>query len=53
MIEHTDMRIENHYGSGCYGSPDHVDPKEEDDDGPDRVCYYCGQDSCDCDMLES
>lgn len=26
---------------------------EEDDDSPDpeQICYYCGQDSCDCDML--
>ena len=23
----------------------------EEDDEPDRRCYFCGEDSCDCDML--
>ncbi len=24
----------------------------EREDEPDRECYWCGQESCDCDMLE-
>lgn len=24
---------------------------EKEDEKPDRECYYCGQESCDCDML--
>jgi len=24
---------------------------EDDEPDPDHTCYYCGQDSCDCDML--
>ena len=33
--------------------PTPEEPPEEEDDKPDPdfVCFYCGQDSCDCDML--
>jgi hypothetical protein len=24
---------------------------DKDEDEEDRKCHYCGQDSCDCDML--
>lgn len=25
--------------------------EHEDEDEPDRACHYCGDDSCDCDLI--
>ena len=27
------------------------DDEDEREDEPDRQCFYCGEESCDCDML--
>lgn len=44
------MELKNKLQAALDELEEHEAMKDDEID-PDHICYYCGQDSCDCDML--